>query len=111
MLSVDRRWVHPLPMDVPTVIPNAGGVSVTLIEANHCPGSCLFLFEGRQTVNAGDSTFRSPFVGSSKVFRYLHCGDFRASPQHILHPAIKGKRVDHVYLDTTYLDPSARRFE
>ncbi|KAF8074931.1 beta-lactamase-like protein [Lyophyllum atratum] len=105
MLSVDRKWVHPLPMDVPTVIPNTGGVHVTLIEANHCPGSCLFYFEGPQTVNAGDSAFKSPFVGSTKTFRYLHCGDFRASPRHVLHPAIKGKRIDHVYLDTTYLDP------
>ena len=65
----------------------------------------MFLFEGKQTVNAGDSAYKSAYVGSSKVFRYLHCGDFRASPQHVLHPAIKGKRIDHVYLDTTYLDP------
>ncbi|KAI0628033.1 DRMBL-domain-containing protein, partial [Trametes polyzona] len=105
MLNVDPKWVHPLPMDVPTIIPNSGGVQVTLIEANHCPGSCLFLFEGKQTVNAGDSAYKSPFVGSPKVFRYLHCGDFRACPQHALHPAIKGKHIDHVYLDTTYLDP------
>jgi DNA cross-link repair 1A protein len=105
ILSVDKKWVHPLPMDVATVVPNTGGVHVTLIEANHCPGSCLFLFEGPQTVHAGDSAFRSPLVGSSKTFRYLHCGDFRASPQHALHPAVKGKHIDHVYLDTTYLDP------
>ncbi|KAJ7267384.1 DNA cross-link repair protein pso2/snm1 [Mycena rebaudengoi] len=105
MLSVDKKWVNPLPMDVSTPIPNTGGVHVTLIEANHCPGSCLFLFEGPQTVNAGDSAFKSPFVGSPKTFRYLHCGDFRASPQHTLHPAVKGKLIDHVYLDTTYLDP------
>ncbi|KAF7356369.1 DNA cross-link repair protein PSO2/SNM1 [Mycena venus] len=105
ILSVDKKWVHPLPMDVPTVVPNTGGVHVTLIEANHCPGSCLFLFEGPQTVDAGDSAFKSPFVGSSKTFRYLHCGDFRASPQHTSHPAVKGKHIDHVYLDTTYLDP------
>ncbi|OSD04737.1 DRMBL-domain-containing protein [Trametes coccinea BRFM310] len=105
MLGVDSKWVHPLPMDTPITIPNTGGVQVTLIEANHCPGSCLFLFEGKQTVNAGDSAYKSPYVGSAKVFRYLHCGDFRASPQHVLHPAIKGKRIDHVYLDTTYLDP------
>ncbi|KAJ6486385.1 DNA cross-link repair protein pso2/snm1 [Mycena vitilis] len=105
ILSVDKKWVHPLPMDVATVIPNTGGVHVTLIEANHCPGSCLFLFEGPQTVDAGDSTFKSPFVGSPKTFRYLHCGDFRASPQHTSHPAVKGKHMDHVYLDTTYLDP------
>ncbi|KAG6853890.1 hypothetical protein C0991_000355 [Blastosporella zonata] len=105
MLSVDRKWVHPLPYGVPTEISNTGGVCVTLIEANHCPGSCLFFYEGRQTVDAGDSTFKSPFIGSTKVFRYLHCGDFRASPRHVLHPAVKGKHIDHVYLDTTYLDP------
>ena len=105
MLSVDKKWVRPLPMDTPTIIPDTNGVQVTLIEANHCPGSCLFLFEGRQTVDVGDSTFRSPYVGSSRIFRYLHCGDFRASPRHVVHPAIKGKKIDHVYLDTTYLDP------
>ena len=36
MLGVDPKWVHPLPMDVATTIPNTGGVQVTLIEANHC---------------------------------------------------------------------------
>ncbi|KAF7309001.1 DNA cross-link repair protein PSO2/SNM1 [Mycena kentingensis (nom. inval.)] len=105
ILSVDKKWVHPLPMDVPTLVPDSGGVHVTLISANHCPGSCLFLFEGPQTVHAGDSSFASPWIGSNKTFRYLHCGDFRASPQHTEHPAVKGKRLDHVYLDTTYLDP------
>lgn len=105
MLAVDPRWIHPLPMDTPTIIPNTGGVSVTLIEANHCPGSCLFFFEGPQTIDAGDSAFKSPFVGSSRIFRYLHCGDFRASPRHVLHPAVNGKHIDHIYLDTTYLDP------
>jgi len=106
MLNVDKKWVRPLPMDTPTPIPDTNGVIVTLIEANHCPGSCLFFFEGPQTVNAGDSNFKSSFVGSSKIFRYLHCGDFRASPQHVLHPVLQGKTVDHVYLDTTYLNPT-----
>ncbi|KAH9832571.1 DRMBL-domain-containing protein [Rhodofomes roseus] len=105
MLGVNPKWVRPLPLDVATTIPDTGGVQVTLIEANHCPGSCLFLFEGPQTVNAGDSAYKSPLIGSSRLFRYLHCGDFRASPAHVNHPAIKGKRIDHCYLDTTYLDP------
>ncbi|KAJ4474558.1 DNA repair metallo-beta-lactamase-domain-containing protein [Lentinula lateritia] len=105
MLRVHPSWVHPLPMNVPTEIPNTGGVRVTLIEANHCPGSCLFFFEGKQTVDAGDSTFKSPYVGTTRTFRFLHCGDFRASPAHIEHPEVKGKKIDHVYLDTTYLDP------
>ncbi|KAH9024591.1 DNA repair metallo-beta-lactamase-domain-containing protein [Lactarius hengduanensis] len=102
-LSVDPKWVHPLPMDVPTMVPNSGGVTVTLIEANHW--FSLFFFEGPQTVNAGDSTYRSSHVGSATTFRYLHCGDFRASPQHTLHPAVKDKRIDIIYLDTTYLNP------
>jgi len=105
MLSVDPKWVHPLPMDVPTLVPGSGGVTVTLIDANHCPGSSLFLFEGPQTVNAGDSAYKSSHVGSGRIFRYLHCGDFRASPQHVLHQATKGKRIDIIYLDTTYLNP------
>lgn len=36
MLAVDPKWVHSLPMDIPSVIPNTNGVCVTLIEANHC---------------------------------------------------------------------------
>ncbi|KAF9509633.1 hypothetical protein BS47DRAFT_1373465 [Hydnum rufescens UP504] len=104
MLRVDPKWVHPLPLDIPIVIPDTE-VTVTLIEANHCPGSVLYLFEGRQTVNAGDSTFKSSYIGSPKIFRYLHCGDYRASPRHVLHPAVKGKNLDLIYMDTTYLDP------
>ncbi|KAG8979565.1 hypothetical protein FRB90_008072, partial [Tulasnella sp. 427] len=104
MLQVDPKWVHPLDEDKPFIIPDTGGVEVTVLEANHCPGSSLFLFKGKQTVNAGDSGFNSPYVGSNKVFRYLHCGDFRASPRHALHPAVKGYKLDIVYLDTTYLN-------
>ena len=36
MLGVDPKWVHALPLDVPTTVPDTGGVQVTLIEANHC---------------------------------------------------------------------------
>ena len=58
-----------------------------------CPGSVLFLFEKKM---------------GKRTFRILHCGDFRASPAHIRHPALKGKYLDSVYLDTTYLKyPSA----
>lgn len=36
MLGVDEEWVHPLHMNSTTVLPDTGGVEVTLIEANHC---------------------------------------------------------------------------
>lgn len=106
MLGVDPKWVHGIPWDTPFIIPNTNGVSVTVLHANHCPGSSLFLFTGRQTVDAGDSLgFKSPYIGSKRIWRYLHCGDFRACPQMILHPAIAGKPIDTCYLDTTYLNP------
>jgi len=48
MLGVDEEWVHPLPMNSTTVLPDSGGVEVTLIEANHCmsalyPPSCSLI--------------------------------------------------------------------
>ncbi|WWD04187.1 hypothetical protein V865_002254 [Kwoniella europaea PYCC6329] len=105
MLGVEPKWVHGLPDNIPFEMPNTGGVTVTPMEANHCPGSSIFLFEGPQTVNAGDSGFRSPYVGSKKIFRYLHCGDFRACPKMVLHPAIARAPIHTCYLDTTYLNP------
>ncbi|CAE6436422.1 unnamed protein product [Rhizoctonia solani] len=105
MLRVDPKWVKPLPDNQSVEIPDTGGVKVTLIDANHCPGSSLFVFSGRQTIDAGDSPIKSSFVGSDRQFAYLHCGDFRACPAHALHPAIHGQRLDTIYLDTTYLNP------
>ncbi|KAK4688537.1 DNA cross-link repair 1A protein, partial [Tremellales sp. Uapishka_1] len=62
MLGVEPQWVHGLPDNIPFEMPNTGGVTVTPIEANHCPGSSVFLFEGKQTVNAGDAiNFKSPY--------------------------------------------------
>lgn len=91
-LGVDPKWVKELPWEQWTTF-EVEGVRVRGLDANHCPGSMLFLFEnGRQ--------------------RVLHCGDFRASPEHLKHPllmpgknGVKGQRLDTVYLDTTYLNP------
>ncbi|EPQ25743.1 uncharacterized protein PFL1_06610 [Pseudozyma flocculosa PF-1] len=105
-LGVDDMWLRPLPMEVPTLIPDSGGVTVTCIDANHCPGSCLFLFEGPQTASLlSPRSHASPHIGTGKIFRYLHCGDFRASPVHTNHPQVKGKKLDIIYLDTTYCNP------
>ncbi|ODN95276.1 DNA cross-link repair 1A protein [Cryptococcus wingfieldii CBS 7118] len=105
MLQVNPKYVHGLPDNIPFEMPNTGGVKVTPLEANHCPGSSIFLFEGPQTINAGDSGFASAYVGTKRIFRYLHCGDFRANPKMILHPAIARAPIHTCYLDTTYLNP------
>ncbi|GAA5970669.1 hypothetical protein JCM11641_007395 [Rhodosporidiobolus odoratus] len=129
-LNVKDEYLFPLPLDQTIKV---HGIDVTLIDANHCPGSVLFLFEGPHTDP------KSPWSKTpDKIFRYLHCGDFRASPEHILHPSLSypskkasrtstfstsipmssslstdtlpshliQKPLNAIYLDTTYLSPS-----
>lgn len=106
-LRVDPKWVFDLDFDRKMEVPNTDGVEVTMIPANHCPGSSLYLYE--KIIGKG----KNP-----KVQRALHCGDFRACPAHVQHPllrpdivdAVSGKNIaqqklDVCYLDTTYLTP------
>ncbi|EPE36600.1 Metallo-hydrolase/oxidoreductase [Glarea lozoyensis ATCC 20868] len=105
-LRVDPKWVVPLDFEKKVEVPGTQGVDITMIPANHCPGSSLFLFE--KVIGKGSTP---------KVQRVLHCGDFRACPAHVSHPllmpeivdSISGKtkhqKIDVCYLDTTYLNP------
>ncbi|CAA9964476.1 DNA cross-link repair protein pso2/snm1 [Pyrenophora teres f. maculata] len=105
-LRVDPKWVVDLEFEEKTEVPGTEGVFVTMISANHCPGSSLFLFE--KEIGKG----KSP-----RLQRVLHCGDFRACQAHVEHPllrpnvldAVSGKnrqqKLDACYLDTTYLNP------
>lgn len=102
-LKVDPKWVVDLEFDKTTEVPDTDGVRVTMIPANHCPGSSVFIFE--------------KVMSGGRLHRILHCGDFRASPAHVQHPLLRpevideqtGKprqqRIDVCYLDTTYLNP------
>lgn len=73
------------------------GLYVTSIDANHCPGAAIFLFESVSL--DGESSFT------------LHCGDFRINKAMVDHPALRPfhlgqkKTLDKVYLDTTYMSP------
>jgi DNA cross-link repair 1A protein len=77
-------YIYPLELDTNYVIE---GVTVTLLEANHCPGAALIHFQ----------------LSDGKT--YLHTGDFRASKSMQLHPLLQRGRVNLVYLDTTYCNP------
>ena len=102
-LRVDPKWVVDLTFEEQVEVPNTQGVQVTMIPANHCPGSSLFLFEKT--------------LSKTKTHRILHCGDFRACPAHIQHPKLRptvtcpetkkklDQKIDVCYLDTTYLTP------
>ncbi|SAL99016.1 hypothetical protein [Absidia glauca] len=90
-LQVDEGYLSVLPMNEPTfVLPT---IKVTLIDANHCPGSVLFVFD----IQHSDATWT----------RHLHTGDFRANPEMCLHPLLRqpdNPTIDTLYLDTTYLN-------
>ena len=107
-LRVDPKYVVGLEFEETVEVPNTRGVKVTMISANHCPGSSLFLFE---------KVVGKKMNGEPRLQRILHCGDFRACRAHIEHPLlmpnvqnkVNGKtqeqKIDVCYLDTTYLNP------
>ncbi|XP_063811487.1 5' exonuclease Apollo-like isoform X2 [Pseudophryne corroboree] len=64
-------------------------MSVTLIDANHCPGSVMFLFEG--------------YFGT-----VLYTGDFRFSPLMLKYPPLRNQKIDVLYLDNTNCDPERK---
>ena len=77
-------------MTTPTVVESEGRpVTVTLLDANHCPGAVMFLFQ------IGDR-------------RMLHVGDFRWDRESMLRQRSLREfhslryRLDDLYLDTTY---------
>ncbi|KAI1780070.1 DRMBL-domain-containing protein [Hypoxylon cercidicola] len=103
-LRTAAKWVKELEFEETVEIPGTEGVTVTMLPANHCPGSSLFLFE--KTIGKGP-----------RKQRILHCGDFRACPAQVTHSLLKPETIDAVsgkvkqqkidvcYLDTTYLNP------
>ncbi|RYP62403.1 hypothetical protein DL771_009738 [Monosporascus sp. 5C6A] len=105
-LRTDAKWIVPLEFEEKIEIPGTEGVAVTMLPANHCPGSSLFLFE--KTLGKGPTP---------RTQRILHCGDFRACPAQVTHRLLKPETIDGIsgkikqqkidicYLDTTYLNP------
>ncbi|KAK1270792.1 DNA cross-link repair protein SNM1 [Acorus gramineus] len=83
-LSVNPQYICPLELNVEYIIE---GIKVTMLEANHCPGAALIHFG----LHDGQS--------------YLHTGDFRACKQMQSYPILLNKRIDVLYLDTTYCNP------
>lgn len=102
-IKVSPSRIKALPMYRPNMI---DGVKVTLLDANHCPGAAMLLFE-------------IPAAGGG-VRRHLHVGDFRWTPRMASFPALlerapipgtspltsTPKRFDTLFLDTTFCHPS-----
>ncbi|BFZ18369.1 hypothetical protein BsWGS_21407 [Bradybaena similaris] len=84
-LGVDKKWINRLQLWKPYQV---SGVTLTLMEANHCPGAVMVLFE----LKDGRTV--------------LHTGDFRACPEMEKYPILKRAATTDLYLDTTYCNPS-----
>jgi DNA cross-link repair 1A protein len=104
-LGVDRQYLHPLGLESPTILmetTTGKPVTVTLLDANHCPGAVMFLFQvNKRTI--------------------LHVGDFRWDKQLMLsYPPLQAlaswqqqqqqpnqqqqQQLDELFLDTTYCE-------
>ena len=80
-----------LPMNTPVEIHPM--VKMTLVDANHCPGACMMLFEfgsGRRVLHTGD-------------FRF--CDAFRSDVMYAPLQELVAKGFESIYLDTTYCHP------
>ncbi|KAG8589548.1 hypothetical protein GDO81_006433 [Engystomops pustulosus] len=92
-LQVKNKLINPLEVGVCHMLPlddcGIETVAVTLIDANHCPGSVMFLFEG--------------YFGT-----ILYTGDFRYHSSMLSYPPLRNLKVDVLYLDNTNCDPEQR---
>ncbi|XP_014787431.1 uncharacterized protein LOC106881526 isoform X2 [Octopus bimaculoides] len=86
-IGVSNKYIHPLPLYCPVIVES---VEVTLMDANHCPGSVLILFK---------------YSDQSKQKVVLHTGDFRADSIMEKYDALQNVKINQLYLDTTYCDP------
>ncbi|XP_062854425.1 5' exonuclease Apollo [Trichomycterus rosablanca] len=91
-LQVNEKWIHALEVGEPHMLPlddiGKEKLTVTLIDANHCPGAIMFFFEG--------------YFGT-----ILYTGDFRYTPSMLREPCLRNNTTIHVlYVDNTNCDPT-----
>lgn len=82
-LHVQEQYIYTLPMNTECMV---NGVSVVLLDANHCPGAVMILFR----------------LPNGNVI--LHTGDFRADPS-MERSLLADQKIHTLYLDTTYCSP------
>lgn len=91
-LQVKEKWIHPLELGEPCMLPlddiGKERLTVTLMDANHCPGAVMFLFQG--------------YFGT-----ILYTGDFRYTPSMLREQCLRNNiTIDILYLDNTNCDPT-----
>ncbi|GIZ42986.1 hypothetical protein CKM354_000623200 [Cercospora kikuchii] len=100
-----KKILRPIPLEAPTEIELVPGrsIRVTLLDANHCVGACMFLIEGDGKAILYTGDIRAEIWWVNSIIRnpvmvpYARHGS--VMPQ---------KRLDTVYLDTTFASKSDR---
>ncbi|KAI3324205.1 hypothetical protein HD806DRAFT_494433 [Xylariaceae sp. AK1471] len=91
-----EKKLKPIPMDTPTTIELRPGhtIRVTLLDANHCVGAVMFLFEGdgKAVLYTGDIRCEPRFV--TAITQNLNMIEYSSG----------WKTLDRIYLDTSVLD-------
>lgn len=90
-----KALLKPLPLESPTVIKLSGNssIQITLFDANHCVGSCMFLIEGDGKAILYTGDVRSETWWVNTLIR---------SPSLIRWTTKGCMRLDNIYLDTTF---------
>lgn len=81
ILGVNRKYIVAIDFEKPFLI---GDTKVIFLDANHCPGAAIVLFE------LVDGTC------------HLHTGDMRYDPRMKDYTALMSRKIQNLYLDTTY---------
>lgn len=86
-------------------------ISVTAMDANHCPGAQIYLFQ-EHSVPATEGTVTNPERNKSDddeaiIYQILHTGDFRVTPKMVeaIHSINGSRLINKIYLDNTYFNP------
>ncbi|THZ50528.1 hypothetical protein D6C90_02510 [Aureobasidium pullulans] len=98
-----KNHIKPIPLETPTEIELAPGhsIRVTLFDANHCLGSCMFLIEGNGKAILYTGDLRSETWWVNTLTR---------NP--VLLPYTNDtRRLDNIYLDTTFTSSDTLEFE
>lgn len=101
-LGVQSKYVHPVGMNIPVLVAD---VQVTFMDANHCPGAAIILFclkDGKTYLHTGDFRFQKKMLDYYPLQPYIPTGKETIDNNGNI---IGLKRLDGVYLDTTYCNP------
>lgn len=101
-LGVQSKYVFPVGMNSTVLVAD---VQVSFMDANHCPGSVIILFRlknGKTYLHTGDFRFHKTMLERRALQTYIPTGHENIDNSCKI---VGLKRLDGVYLDTTYCNP------